>query len=151
MTFNPDWHAESGWTHSTQTHTYAHTPFIIQSVPGLSTWINKSPSYLTTQNWISAPTGSGWRKPSAPLFWFCLIQRQNPVFLSDPSSWFSFPGESFPFRVRETYISRHTIHTWSLFPAYLLHWAYIFQRLINRQHNFQVGNKENRIFHIVSL
>lgn len=63
MTFNPDWHPENGWTRK-------HAPFIIQSAPELSTWINKSGSYLLKQNWISSPTGSGWRKLSAPLFWF---------------------------------------------------------------------------------
>lgn len=63
MTFNPDWHPENGWTGK-------HAPFIIQSAPELSTWINKSGSYLLKQNWISSPTGSGWRKLSAPLFWF---------------------------------------------------------------------------------
>lgn len=91
--------------------THKHIPFIIQSALELSTWINKSCSYLPTQNWISSPTGSGWRKLSAPLFWFafCLIQRQNPVFLSDPSSWFTIPGGSLPSVLRETYASTHNV------------------------------------------
>lgn len=54
----------------------------------------------------------------------CLIQRQNPVFLSNPSSWFSIPRESFSSCVCDTCVyvrvcPSHVIHTWSLSPSYL--------------------------------
>ncbi len=74
----------------------------------------------------------------------CLIQRQNPVFLSNPSSWFSIPGESFSLRVRETSASRHTVHTWSLFPAYLRRCARIIQQLINPPMLPKVPGQEER-------
>lgn len=91
MTFNPDWHPENGWT-------CKHAPFIIQSAPELSTWINKSGSYLLKQNWISSPTGSGWRKLSAPLFWFVSASYRDRILffsaIQPPALW--SPGTPFP-------------------------------------------------------
>lgn len=117
-TFNPDWHPESGWTHSIQTHS-----FIIQSLPELSTWINNPPSYLITQNWISVPTGSGWRKLSAPLFWFAFASYRDRIlfFSSIHPTGFQSPESHFPPCAWDVCVSppRHAIHTWSLFPAYL--------------------------------
>lgn len=149
MTFNPDWHTEGGWIHSTQTHS-----FIIQSVPELSTWINKSPSYLTTQNWISAPTGSGWRKLSAPLFWFAYASYRGRILFFSPIHPHGFQSleSCFPPCAWDVCVPPH--HPYMiLFPAYLRLWAYIFQQLINprRCRNVQVRKKENRIFHVVSL
>lgn len=45
--FNPDWHAGE--------RACATSFFNIESAPELSTWINKSRSYLAKQNWISPP------------------------------------------------------------------------------------------------
>lgn len=91
MTFNPDWHPENGWTRK-------YIPFITQSEPELSTWINKSGSYLLKQNWISSPTGSGWRKLLAPLFWFVSASYRDRILffsaIQPPALW--SPGIPFP-------------------------------------------------------
>lgn len=114
MTFNPDWHPENGWTRK-------HAPFIIQSAPELSTWINKSGSYLLKQNWISSPTGSGWRKLSAPLFWFVSASFRGRILffsaIQPPAS--GSPGTPFPMcYVRP--IGPETTFRWHNIPPFLL-------------------------------
>lgn len=69
----------------------AQTRSLIQSAPELSTWINKSGSYLLKQNWISSSTGSGWRKLSAPLFWFVSTSYRDRILffsaIQPPALW----------------------------------------------------------------
>lgn len=117
-------------------HTNTH-PFIIQSVAELSTWINKSPPYLTNAK-LDKRSHRVWMEEAVStsiLVCLCLIQRQNPVFLSNPSSWFFNPQRVVSLHVRETYASPP--HHPYMIPLSCLssgRWAYIFQRLINPQH-----------------
>lgn len=102
VTFNPDWQRKSGWARSSWEHTHTHThirrSFIIQSAAELSTWINKSLSYLKTQTWVSVPTGSGWRKLSAPLFWFAFASYRDRILFFSPihPPGFQSPESRFP-------------------------------------------------------
>lgn len=60
----------------------------------------------------------------------CLIQRENPVFLCDPTPCFAIPGDSLPYVLRETYRSRNCTAQHPYFPAYGVRSPGIFQLLI---------------------